>query len=148
MSAGFYHMFHSESYYNDPARLERMVRMVRGEVPVVNEEDVSYAIPADPSGQPLTYEEVKQLIEIHTEWHSDTVYKGVINLVTEPQVMVVSNPVYFTSNLESLPLMSSHNYIARRPFLDMGTYHPWGVRGETQDQIKDKEEEESLQVDK
>ena len=75
-------MFHSESYYNDPARLERMVRMVRGEVPVVNEEDVSYAIPADPSGQPLTDEEVKQLIEIHPEWHSDTVYKGVINLVT------------------------------------------------------------------
>jgi hypothetical protein len=145
MSESFYHMFYSESYHTDPARL---TRMVRGEAPVINDEDVSYAIPADPSGQPLTDEAAKQLVEMHKEWHSDTVYKGVVKLVAEPQVMVVSNPVYFTSNLDSLRLMSSHNHIVRRPFLDMGPYQPWGVLGETRDQTKDKEEEELDQVDK
>ena len=137
-------MFYSESYHTDP---ERLARMVRGEAPVPEDDYVSYMVPADPSGQPLTDEAVKELIEMHKEWHSDTVYKGVTTFLTEPQVMVISNPLYVTSNLDSLRLMSSHNYIARRPFLDMGPYQPWGVLGETRDQTKDKEEE-SLQVEK
>ena len=85
MNDEVYHAFYSQSHHNNPTRLIIYGKTI-GPNPVKKE--VSYFISANNSHQPLTGEELKQLLECNSHWPDDINYIGVVRLVPRTNYMM------------------------------------------------------------